>query len=499
VEATAPRHGWIHKPALDLLVGCGGWSLPLLLLAYPFADGGLPAWTAAFYALALVFNYPHYMATIYRAYHSKSDFDRYRFYTKHCTAILLLILLAAHGSYRLLPWLFTIYITWSPWHYMGQNLGLLLMFARRNGVTIDKKDRNALWTAFVASYAMIFLSFHTNPSSDPYVISLGIPTLVDLFRIPLLAIFLVLGSWPLFKLVRRAGWRPMLAPITLYVTEFLWFVLPTVVELVSNVRLPQTSYSAGILALMHSAQYIWITSYYARSEAEADRRTTWKPAVYFGGLFLGGIALFVPAPWIASWALGRDFTSSFLIVTALVNIHHFILDGAVWKLRDQRVASVLTPDSGADKRQYSKPWSKTGFSGWAGLAGRPVVKWSAVAVLVLLAGLDQARYFLALGKDQSKLETAASLDPFDAPLQARLAQAYVLSGDYARAERTLKLAARQNPEYPLTHLYLGNVVELQGGTDALSHYRNCQQTAQTTGNTNIEKLCSIKIEEMVRQ
>jgi hypothetical protein len=452
-------------------------------------------WTAAFYALALVFNYPHYMATVYRAYHSKGDFERYRLYTKHVTAFLLLVLLAAHGSYRLLPWLFTIYITWSPWHYMSQNLGLLLMFSRRNGVEINKKDRNALWTAFAASYAMIFLSIHTNSSADPYVISLGIPTLVDLFRIPLLAIFLVLGSWPLFKLVRQTGWRPMLAPITLYVTEFLWFVLPTVVELVSNVRIPQTSYSAGILALMHSAQYLWITSYYAKTEAQADRRATWKPAAYFGALFVGGIALFVPAPWIASWAFGRDFTSSFLIVTALVNIHHFILDGAVWKLRDQRVASVLLTDPHMQNAAHTKTWSKPTFRG---LPNRPYAKWAVVGVLILLAGLDQARYYLALGRDQARLEAAASLDPFDAPLQARLAQAYVLNGDYANAERTLELAARQNPEFPLTHLYLGNVAELQGGDNALSHYRNCQQTAKTSGNTTIENVCRLKIEEMVR-
>ena len=31
------------------------------------------------------------------------------------------------------------------------------------------------------------------------------------------------------------------------------------------------------------------------------------------------------------------------MVAAIVNIHHFILDGAIWKLRDSRVASILLP------------------------------------------------------------------------------------------------------------------------------------------------------------
>src|SRR6202034_4761608 len=58
-------------------------------------------------------------------------------------------------------------------------------------------------------------------------------------------------------------------------------------------------------------------------------------------LVLGGIALFIPGPWVASRAFHQDFAASFLIFTALINIHHFILDGAIWKLRDGRIAAVL--------------------------------------------------------------------------------------------------------------------------------------------------------------
>jgi hypothetical protein len=39
----------------------------------------------------------------------------------------------------------------------------------------------------------------------------------------------------------------------------------------------------------------------------------------------------------------RRKLSSFLTFTALLNIHHFILDGAIWKLRDSRIAALL-PD-----------------------------------------------------------------------------------------------------------------------------------------------------------
>ena len=66
---------------------------------------------------------------------------------------------------RLLPWIFTIYLTWSPWHYSGQNYGLFMMFARRAGADPDKAGRRALYGAFVVSYLILFLGFHTDRKS----------------------------------------------------------------------------------------------------------------------------------------------------------------------------------------------------------------------------------------------------------------------------------------------------------------------------------------------
>src|ERR1700693_2492079 len=65
---------WIYGPALDVIVGCGAWSAPLLLLAAIVGASNSHAWGVAFYLLAVVFNYPHFMATVYRAYHTREDF-----------------------------------------------------------------------------------------------------------------------------------------------------------------------------------------------------------------------------------------------------------------------------------------------------------------------------------------------------------------------------------------------------------------------------------------
>ncbi|MGB7465902.1 MAG: hypothetical protein WBW14_23635, partial [Candidatus Acidiferrum sp.] len=68
---------WIYAPWIDVLVGCGAWSAPLLTLTGYVAASRASSWSFAFYLLALLFNYPHFMATIYRAYHSYDEFTKY--------------------------------------------------------------------------------------------------------------------------------------------------------------------------------------------------------------------------------------------------------------------------------------------------------------------------------------------------------------------------------------------------------------------------------------
>ena len=154
-------------------------------------------------------------------------------------------------------------------------------------------------------------------------------------------------------MVQRSGARALAAPLTLALTQFIWFVVPTLLELHAQYQIPQTRYSSGILAVLHSAQYIWITSYYQQREARAAGQAGWRLTRYFLTLVAGGIALFIPGPWIVSRVLHFDFTTSFLIFTAVVNIHHFILDGALWKLRDSRISAMLI-DGGAKPQENQK-------------------------------------------------------------------------------------------------------------------------------------------------
>src|SRR6185312_13267589 len=212
----------------------------------------------------------------------------------------------------------------------------------RGGAQPSGSGRRALYSAFLISYLILFLSFMTGTGNDPLFISLGIPERISSATVMVLgAAFLACSVYGWSGLARQAGWRRLLPALTLFSTQCLWFLLPTVLSIAQGLRLPQSRYSSGVFAVMHSAQYLWITSYYARREAGQEGAGGWRPFAYFAVLVAGGIALFVPGPWLASRLFHYDFGASFLIFTALVNIHHFILDGAIWKLRDSRIAALL--------------------------------------------------------------------------------------------------------------------------------------------------------------
>ena len=452
-SASAKAHAsatWIYNPWLDLIVGCGAWSAPLLLLAYFSLASHTLTWSVAFYVLALFFNYPHYMATIYRVYHREADFQRYRIFTVHIALLMLTTAVLTHFWVRVLPWIFTLYLAGSPWHYSGQNYGLFMMFARRAGAKPERWTRHAIYASFLLSYAILLVSFNTGLSTDPLFVSLNLPASLSTKLLILLSILFVgccaAGGG---SLLHQAGWRAMAPSLTLFATQFIWFLLPTGLAFVKGLHIPQSRYSMGVLAVMHSAQYLWITSYYARREALAEGRENWRPLSYFAVLMAGGIALFIPGPWIATHVFHFDFTRSFLIFTALVNIHHFILDGAIWKLRDGRIAALLI--SGQARTSEAARHARghvLEFARWlAGPSTRARALRIAVALTLLTWGtLDQVRYYLALHHDNlADLQRAAKLAAYDAPVQMNLAKQEAAAGQTEAAVAAWKQAMVASP------------------------------------------------------
>jgi tetratricopeptide (TPR) repeat protein len=129
---------------------------------------------------------------------------------------------------------------------------------------------------------------------------------------------------------------------------------------------PDGAYYFLWIAIGHAAQYLWVTSYYARVDGRMD--TSREGLRYGAKVLLAGAAVWtLPSLLFAPGALGRmPFDAGLAVLTAAaVNLHHFILDGAIWKLRDGRVARVLLRSREADPAAPIGPRTRIAPLAWA--------------------------------------------------------------------------------------------------------------------------------------
>ena len=345
---------WLYGRWLDLLVGCGLGYLVLVpvLLGYEFFSG-VHVWpVAAVVAFGMLINAPHYGATVLRVYGNRGDRAKYRFFALHATLALALVFAGASRSVWLASALITIYLTWSPWHFAGQNYGLALMFLRRRGIEVDPRTKRLFYLSFVLSAALAMLALHggrgqfsvTVPTLEaptvPRLIPLGIPAAATtwLFAVVGTAYVgcLAAAGWRL----RHAGsWSDQAPAWTLVCTQALWYTVP-VLSMTGDELLP---FAAGWVSTAHSLQYLWVTAYYAKRSPTHERTGPFLVKA----LMAGTAVTILPSLLFAPDLFGRLPWDAGLAMTtfSIVNIHHFILDGAIWKLRDGGIARVLLRSS----------------------------------------------------------------------------------------------------------------------------------------------------------
>jgi tetratricopeptide (TPR) repeat protein len=313
-----------------------------------------PLWIFPF--VTLVIGAPHYGATLLRAYGTQEARRRYAALGIWLTGALLVAYAVGVRSAIVGSAIVTLYVAWSPWHYSGQNYGVTMTFLRRRGVPVSPWAKRLVHGSFVTSYLLTFLALFGPARSGAYapasydgtiyrLLPIGLPAeLGSLAFAVCAALYAVCAVGAAFHLLRVARARD-LAPVgVLALTQALWFAGPTVARN-WNVGTGLDPFSPGNAAYSflwvaagHFVQYLWITSYYAGANGTAPL------ARYLGkALLVGSVAWTLPALLFAPGALGAlPFDMGLgLLTAATVNLHHFVLDGAIWKLRDGRIARVL--------------------------------------------------------------------------------------------------------------------------------------------------------------
>ncbi|MFI5215687.1 MAG: tetratricopeptide repeat protein [Candidatus Limnocylindria bacterium] len=366
-EVSRPPR-WLFGPIPDLLFGCGVAYLIVfagLAVAGPDVALWLPA--SILPLLTVVAGGPHYGATLLRAYERKEDRVKYRNVTVLATLGLALAFLLSLRLHRLGTWLVTLYLLWSPWHYSGQNYGLMLMFLGRRGIATPPPLKRLIRASFVLSFLIVIVQLNgENPSASyaPSIqatsggptgplytqLSLGIPTPVQsvLFFGLVVAYLATLGVAGV-SLLRRGSIRDLLPALAIVATQSVWFSLPAIARQanLSFGLVPLDAdfavYTFHYIAAAHGIQYVWVTLYFHRKTHAGSRMSFFYGKSMLAGQLLWGLPALVFAPlMIGSLSYSADVA---LLVASTVNLHHFVIDGAIWRLRDDRVGKVLVREA----------------------------------------------------------------------------------------------------------------------------------------------------------
>lgn len=356
-EATA-RQGWLFGPGPDLIFGCGGAYIAIFTLLVVAGDRMLALIPLGLLPLLTLFTgTPHVGATLLRVYERREDRNRYALVALWATLLVGAAFILGIYDIRIGSWLVTAYVAWSPWHFTAQNYGISMMFLKRRGVDVTIGVKKFLFWSFTFSWALVFLSTNGDVASTLYTpyqpdglsyrfISLGLPLSINapLMAIALLGYIVSLAGTAIL-LLRRASWRAIAPSALLVLVQALWFSFPMVArnagvfgDLVP-VSLQHSEYSLLWIMFGHSVQYLWIATYFAFRTGAASRGLPYLTRSLLAGGAVWGIPLLLFGPdLLGSRAIDAGL---FLLVAAAVNVHHFILDGVIWRLRSGRIAGIL--------------------------------------------------------------------------------------------------------------------------------------------------------------
>jgi hypothetical protein len=358
VDTRSGSQRWLFGPVSDLTLGCGlGYALIFTgLLAFGTQKQSILVWIPL---ISLFTGTPHYGATLLRVYEQRSERRAYAVFAVWITALVWALFYLSLYDAFVGSLLLTLYLSWSPWHYSGQNYGIALMFLRRRGIEVTPGAKRALYSSFVLSFLLTLLAVHgvtggaEYAAVQPYrggafhLMRLGITT--PWWEIAFLGIgtaYLAATAAAAVSLLRRARAGDLLPTFALIFTQALWFSLPPLARhwgLLGDDLRSGAAYAFFWVATGHTVQYVWITTYYAARDGGYGQRARYFVKALCAGSFIWSVPALiytwsVEGTRLGGVALGPDVG---VLIAAAVNIHHFVLDGAIWKLRDGRVARVL--------------------------------------------------------------------------------------------------------------------------------------------------------------
>ena len=332
---------FILGPAADLFFFGPGATIVVaaILLAMPHlgpAAAGLAGPVTA--ALSFLLVGPHYAATYRRAYTSREVVRAHPWVTLVVPPILLAAaLLAVRYPTTVGLAYFGLYVGWSGYHYSGQSLGLAMLYPLRQGARLDPREKRLIRLPLLVSWILSLLglfrlsSSARNPAYEAVrhaYLGPPLPAWGVALGLAMLAVSLT-GVWTVAR-ERRARGVPLPWPTYAVLSaQIAWF----------TIGLYQPLFNILLVPMFHGLQYLGLTSWHASREPGAGGLGRF--AGYVVVVLLLGLVI---NPGLFMLFRGSDAGSTLVsaaAVTTFVNLHHFLLDGRIWRLRERRVVQSM--------------------------------------------------------------------------------------------------------------------------------------------------------------
>lgn len=343
--AVLGGRSFVH-PLFDYLIIGGGLSLIVtaFLIANPMREPLISAAMLPYFIL--VSNSAHFASSTVRLYTKPGSVQSWPFLTLSFPLVALLVLtscLLFAGS--LGPHLQALYLTWSPYHYAAQAYGLAVVYAHRSGCQLLAWDKRLLWWTSLLPFFYAFsfndmtglrwllpaAAFQHPLVAGPYQALAYVLPIASIAAIGLLS----------FKAARGAsGPLPIISVMMLIANAAWWCFLPNSSPLAPVYNPPAGRDGAPEpfvwATIFHGLQYLGIvTIFHVKDQlARSDNRRGWlfHVASFYGGSLLLAYALFSCLPWGFVMA-GFGMFESVTLCIAAINIHHFIVDAYIWRLK----------------------------------------------------------------------------------------------------------------------------------------------------------------------
>jgi hypothetical protein len=300
----------------------------------PSAAAGLAA------ALSLIAVGPHYAATYRRAYSSLDIVRSHPLVTLVAPVLLVAAAWLAVRSPGFAPFYFLAYVGWSGYHYSGQSLGVTMLYPLRQRARLDVREKRLLSLPLYVSWLVSLVGLAQagavarNPAYEVVRLTFAprfLPTwAVGLLLLPLVASF---AGVVIVARERRARGLPL--PRACYgviAAQVSWFGFGLFFPYFNIVLVP----------IFHSLQYLALTGWHF-TRGERGRR---PGLAAFGGYVLVVLllGLVVNPGLILAFSGGSPAQAavSAAAVISAVNLHHFLLDGRIWRMRETKVAQAFT-------------------------------------------------------------------------------------------------------------------------------------------------------------